>query len=361
MFLKGVIEGFYGKTWSWQLRQSWVKLLARESTQGCYIYAPKSERYLAHNWRDEWPLAQWKNLLDFSAYCAEQGIRFGVGFSARDISLGSADLNMLRAKLKQLMTLQPAIFCLLCDDALPISNTAKSQSVLVETCLEVLDRDTRLIFCPTWYSLDPRLRELYGTPPENYYEDLGAYLPDSVDIFWTGERVCSARHDMKHWRTMHECLRRKPILWDNSLANDGETIHQYLRMRPFATEWCNIQDWAGGIVLNPMNQAHVAQIMYTHLMGCLASELEQPATLASNDTAEMEALWRDALAHVRPSQLRDYVQADRQLFCELGTANMDTSARIVKAQQYRRLGAPLATDIADWLEGAYAFDPECVT
>jgi hypothetical protein len=357
VLLKGVIEGFYGRQWSWDARRAWAQLLARDGAKGCYVYAPKAQQYLADNWRSAWPADEWSELADLGRYYIEQGARFGVGLSPRKISLNKEDLDTLRHKIKELLTLKPAILCLLFDDSEAISDTAKSQSILVEICLEILDGHTQLLFCPTWYGLDPRLRELYGDPPERYYEDLGEYLPKNAGILWTGEKTCSMQHSSAHWQAMGELLQRKPVLWDNSKANDGSKICAHLRLCPFAPEWQQLKEWSSGILLNPMNQSCVAQFMYAHLMDCL----DGTHTDKAQSEEHMEKLWEQALMCLQPEGLKKAVQADRQLFSEEGIANMDNDSRQAKTHHYRAFNTPVANEIADWLSGAYTFDPECLT
>ncbi len=79
----------------------------------------------------------------------------------------------------------------------------------------------RLIVCPTVYCDDPVLKRVYGPTPERYLEDLGRLLDPSIEVFWTGEEVCSREYSPGHLARVGEQLRRKPTLWDNYPVNDG--------------------------------------------------------------------------------------------------------------------------------------------
>lgn len=354
MFLEGVVEGFYGRSWSWSARYAWIKVLAGVTKQACYIYAPKSEKYLASAWREPWPADEWEALSQFSAYCLEKGVRFGIGLSPRDIECNKTDLSALRTKIKHLATLKPQVFCLLCDDAEPIADTAQSQATLVEVAIEALDESTLLLFCPTWYCLDSRLIELYGDPPEAYYEDIGAALPSNVGILWTGEQVCSRHHRAEHWHDISARLGRKPVLWDNSVANDGKKICQYLKLSPFATEWCHLRQWTSGVLLNPMNQPYAAQLSFTHLIDCLDNK-------ETRNQNTHQVLWQQTLQRAYTKELVQYLNRDSQLFCDIGLDSLSPAERKKIEGEYRALNDPFATDIADWLAGEYIFDADCLT
>lgn len=354
MLLSGVIEGFYGRPWSWEARRSWVGHLGRTAKHRCYVYAPKSNVYLGQQWRTVWPREQWLPLVDFSEHCRNNAVRFGIGLSPREITLKADDLKALRTKVKELAILKPDIFCLLCDDTEALADTSQSQAILMETVMEELPSTTEILFCPTWYSLDAKLVKLYGAPPLRYYEDLGERLPDSVGVLWTGERVCSQRHSQAHWEAISAQLQRKPVLWDNSVANDGEHIHQYLKVRPFPPQWCSLRTWSAGVLLNPMNQPFVAQLLFAHLAACLSADTPL-------DTQSCEALWTKAVASMSSAALATHLKQDRELFSELGMDAMDAPLRAEKEHQYRALNEPLADDIADWIGGQYVFDPACLT
>jgi hyaluronoglucosaminidase len=48
-FSRGIIEGFFGRPWSWQTRQTYASFLKQNNYQ-YYIYAPKADRYLRRQW-----------------------------------------------------------------------------------------------------------------------------------------------------------------------------------------------------------------------------------------------------------------------------------------------------------------------
>ena len=49
----GVIEGFYGRSWSWSARHEYAQFMAGENLS-VYVYAPKSDVKLRHAWVEPW-------------------------------------------------------------------------------------------------------------------------------------------------------------------------------------------------------------------------------------------------------------------------------------------------------------------
>ncbi len=74
-------------------------------------------------------------------------------------------------------------------------------------------RLTRLITCPSYYTDDPVLLDrFFGVRPANYLEDLGRMLDKDIDVFWTGEEVCSREYSPGHLARVTKQLGRKPFL-----------------------------------------------------------------------------------------------------------------------------------------------------
>ena len=53
-FLTGVIEGFYGRSWSFNTRFAYIDYLI-EFGLNSYIYCPKGDPYLRMRWQEHWP------------------------------------------------------------------------------------------------------------------------------------------------------------------------------------------------------------------------------------------------------------------------------------------------------------------
>ena len=65
VFLIGVIEGFYGRLWSFETRLAYADYL-REAGLNTSIYCPKGDPYLRGRWKEHWPKSSWSELLQLS-------------------------------------------------------------------------------------------------------------------------------------------------------------------------------------------------------------------------------------------------------------------------------------------------------
>src|SRR5271169_2775599 len=80
----GVIEGYYGRPWSWDERTETATFLAKHG-YGFYIYAPKADAFLRRRWRDEHPRQIADSLRAFARRCAVSNVAFGVGLSPFEV------------------------------------------------------------------------------------------------------------------------------------------------------------------------------------------------------------------------------------------------------------------------------------
>ena len=83
----GIIEGFFGRPYSWTERADMVRALAPHG-YSFYLYAPKADGYLRRRWREPYPDAELAALGAFAGTCRDAGVRFGVGLSPYELFLG---------------------------------------------------------------------------------------------------------------------------------------------------------------------------------------------------------------------------------------------------------------------------------
>src|SRR5665213_244786 len=80
----GIIEGYYGKPWSWQERAGTIAFLQPQG-YGFYIYAPKFDTHLRERWTEDHRREEMDELVRFAAHCRSLDVRFGVGLSPMNI------------------------------------------------------------------------------------------------------------------------------------------------------------------------------------------------------------------------------------------------------------------------------------
>lgn len=347
----GVIEGFYGRAWSWEARRDAVGFLHSQGFD-TYIYAPKSDRRLRRGWRDRHDAAVFEALRALRVECRARGIRFGIGFSPWGLQAeyGARDRADLRRKLEHLNQLDCDILCILFDD-MPgaIADLAQRQAAIVED-IQAHSNARRFLMCPTYYSFDPQLERLFGPMPSDYLETLGAELPAEVGIFWTGSLVLAPGFSREDIAAVAPRIGRKPVLWDNYPVNDGRRISRFLHLLPVRGRPWQLREWCGGHLANPMNQpclsrAPLASLAHSYRL---------------REAYEPERFWRETLVELMGAELAARLLRDVELFQHGGLDRIDERERALLRADYERIAHPAAREIVDWLNEFYQFDPECL-
>uniref|UniRef100_UPI0026F0D224 beta-N-acetylglucosaminidase domain-containing protein n=1 Tax=Phenylobacterium aquaticum TaxID=1763816 RepID=UPI0026F0D224 len=99
----GIIEGYYGRPWSWTARARQVTAL-KPHGYGFYLYAPKADAFLRRRWREAHPAGEHAQMKALAAHCATENVRFGVGLSPYELYLdfGAEAKAALADKLAEL-------------------------------------------------------------------------------------------------------------------------------------------------------------------------------------------------------------------------------------------------------------------
>lgn len=347
-WLPGIVEGFFGRAWSWEDRHAYVPFL-REHGLGGYLYAPKGDTWFRKQWFLPSPRLHREALSALCAGYREAGLEFGVGLSPYELyrHFNRGKREQLRDKIGEINDIGATTLCLLFDDmpgALP--DLARRQAEIVDCVLE-LSTAQRVILCPTYYSFDPVLSRVFGECPERYLEDLGELLDPGVELFWTGPRVLSSEYPEAHLREVAGLLRRRPVLWDNYPVNDAQRLTPFLHLRPFVREAAALRAHCAGHFANPMNQSWLSRIPLASLGALYRGE---------------EASLEKACLTLCGEALGALLLEDAAAFQDSGLDRLDQAARTKLRERYAAFpGNPYAREILEWLDGAYAFDPACLT
>jgi hypothetical protein len=351
MFARGVIEGFYGRVWPWPERRLMIDFLAAEHFDA-YIYAPKADTALRRNWRAQHAADQFAPLLALREQCRARGVAFGVGFSPWGLqsAYDADDRRALQQKFAQLNQLDPDWLCILFDD-MPgdFAQLAQRQAAIVAD-IAAMSGARRIAMCPTYYSFDPILEQLFGAMPPRYLEDLGALLDPTVDVFWTGSHVLAPAFTAADIEAVATRIGRKPTLWDNYPVNDGRKSSRFLHLLPVQNRPAQLADWCRGHFANPMNQPRLSQLPLASLA----------MSYARGDSYEAEQCWAQQLTALDERELAVLLARDAERFQRQGLDAIDVGERELIAAEYRRLPHPAAQEVADWLAELYRFDPACL-
>ena len=351
-FFYGVIEGFYGRQWSWQVRSEYASFL-RQFGFNCYIYAPKGDSYFRSQWRLPHPEAEWHNLQQLAAHYRAQGLRWGIGLSPLGLSqhYSSADKHLLAEKVEQINQLSPDILCILFDDVRgDIDGLAERQLEIVEDIVAVSSAGQHIV-CPTYYSFDPVLEEVFGAMPAGYLEKLGAGLAEDIGVFWTGNHVIAESYTQMDLDRAAGLLKRRPVIWDNYPVNDGRLTSEHLHLLPYSGRPQALPEWSAGHVVNPMNQPTLSQFVLRSLFDLYGSA----------EGYDLDGALNRGLSWLNDEGLAKSLAGDIDVFQAQGLSSLNELERSRLLNKYASFNHPVAEEIVDWLSGGYQFDPACLT
>jgi len=342
----GVIEGYYGRPWSWADRTGTIETLA-PAGYDFYLYAPKADAYLRRRWREPHPAGESAALSAFAKRCETLGVAFGVGLSPFELYLDFGDeaKAALDDKLAHLESLGVRQLAILFDDM------RGDREDLARRQIEILhwvgERSTadRLIFCPTYYSDEPALDRFFGQRPAHYLETLGEDLDPGIDIFWTGPEVCSRELRVGHIERVAASLRRPPLIWDNYPVNDGPRMSPFLHLRAFTGRDPDIGALVRGHAVNPALQPILSRI----------PALTLPRSYADGAGYDYRLAFEDAALSVLGPELASLVSPRLSTFQEGGRSGLGDGLERMVAR-FAAVDHPAAREIVDWLNGAW-----CVT
>ena len=270
-------------------------------------------------------------------------VNWGIGITPFEIHHNFDDQTraLLAAKIRSINELQPNILAILFDDMR--GDDANIAQIQADVTHQIMEQSTASFFimCPTYYSTDPVLDQVFGDRPPDYLETLGQFLDPAVQIFWTGEKVCSQNYSIKHLQATAIQLGRKPYIWDNYPVNDGAKLCKFLHLRPFGEPATHLAAWAAGQAINPMNQAYLSQIPLR--------------ALAANSSFYV------AVCELCGEAFAKYLVEDVASFQDEGLDSLSAERRELLIDRYIGFQTPYSDEIVNWLKGEYPFDPACLT
>jgi len=351
----GVIEGYFGTPWSFKSRNTYPEFL-RKYGYRFFIYAPKNDPFLRKKWDREWSDRYIKVLKNFAGSCHRSGIEFGIGFTpAGDASAVAENPELLLARVREISSVLPLdYFALLFDD---LKNNDRSrlayyQLRIIDLITSELTSVKHFIVCPSYYTTDPVIGRVFGERPENYWNDYADGLDPEVNLFWTGEKVCSDSYSRAHLEWFAEQFRRKPFLWDNYPVNDGKKLADFLFLKPFENRASFLNEYLTGHAVNPMREPHLNKIT----MSTLGDTYDDRAL----DT-DSELYWQRVTGFTG-RKLARCIRDDFRFFTEIGLSGIESDELAELQKKYEKFRSnPYGREIYDYLKGKYAFDPACLT
>lgn len=345
----GLIEGYYGAPWSWKAREQTIATLQKHGYT-FFIYAPKADAFLRKRWREPHPVETANALRVLATRCKAMGVRFGVGLSPYELyrDFNAEAQAHLAAKLAEFDSWGIEDLAILFDDMRgDLPNLAATQADILHW-VKARTKATRLIVCPSYYTDDPVLDRFFGKRPQNYLEDFGRLLDKSIEVFWTGEEVCSREYSPGHLARVTQQLGRKPFLWDNYPVNDGQRISQFLHVRAFTGRPASLAAHLSAHSVNPALQP---------ALSCIPA-----LTLAESYRVGDAYEYGRAFDHAAQALLgAEFAALIREDILFLQDVSLERLADKTKDRLRRRYGGidhDAAREIVAWLDGAYKFEAE---
>ncbi len=345
-FLVGVVEGFYGRSWSLDTRLAYADYLG-DAGLNTFIYCPKGDPYLRRRWQEDWPESSWRELLQLSKAYRQRGINWGVGLSPVELyrEYGAPQRDRCKRKVERLAELSSPLIAILFDD-MPGDMDAlatRQAEIVTDVCNWV--SGVRVLVCPTYYSFDPLLEQYFGTKPKDYWAQLGRNLPPDAEIFWTGNKVCSESIRVSDIEAIVQHLGRPVTLWDNYPVNDGAVRSKFLYTSKLCDRHPALRPFIRGHLCNPMNQGL----------------LSLPALSGLSELYGNGGLDEDALCRILGPLTWERLLRDKRVFENEGLCGIGEERCRQLASEYSDLPGPAAMEVAQWLRGEYSFDPHCLT
>jgi hyaluronoglucosaminidase len=346
----GIIEGFFGRPWTWEERRTVVGTLAPHG-YSFYHYAPKADPFLRRRWLEPHPLEEASQIKSFATYCKDLGVSFGVGLSPYEAfnDFNSTISTAFVRRVEDLVSLDISELGIFFDDMHVESPDLAARQIEITHLARETAPHLRINITPTFYSDDPVLPRVFGACPPNYLADLGAGLHPDIDIYWTGEEVCAREISPGHLAKVGALLGRKPLLWDNYPVNDGPRMSQYLHLRGFTGRPASNANYISGHAINPASQATLSCIPAI----TLANSYRKGANYCYG------AAGFDASCDVVGETLARMLRDDLLSFQDLGLSKLEHRLDALVAK-YNEIDHPGAREVVSWLLGDYAITGEQV-
>jgi hyaluronoglucosaminidase len=343
----GIVEGFFGPSWSHESRISFADFLHKYGGD-FYIYAPKRDAHLRKEWREKWDRKFLSQMTQLRDAFQKRKLKFGVALSPFGLgsNISQEDWSLLAHKFQELSELKLDYLGLFFDDMPSTDDLLKVQKEVVDLALKYFPRG--LIFCPSYYTYDPILDKVFGQRPAGYMEGLKT-LPPEVEICWTGPKVISEEITQAHLQEVIELLGRKPFIWENLFANDGPRNCKFLKLRYFTGRDSSLIDHTNGLGFNLMNQPYLSQLLY------LSSLLVMQKNITS------EKAFEEACFELYSKEFALHLLANRKSYLESGLDKLTELEKQTFLQELAGFSEPACSEIRSWLNGEYLVGPECLT
>ena len=255
---RGVVEGFYGEPWSHATRLSLIDIYGRYK-MNYYVYGPKDDPYHSSpHWRLPYPEPKAQEIAELVEACRRNRVNFVWAIHpGKDIKWCEEDLQNLINKFEAMYALGVRAFAIHFDDiegegTNPYRQT-ELMNILNEEFVAVKGDVEPLIVCPTDYT------RLWANPTERGSLVIyGKELHPSIDVFWTGDAVCSdMTESTMEWISSR--IQRPALFWWNFPVTDYAR-HILMQGPVYGLSPAITAEKSRGLVSNPMEHGEASKL-----------------------------------------------------------------------------------------------------
>uniref|UniRef100_UPI0040564E52 beta-N-acetylglucosaminidase domain-containing protein n=1 Tax=Alistipes sp. TaxID=1872444 RepID=UPI0040564E52 len=255
---RGVVEGFYGEPWSHETRLSLIDFYGRFK-MNYYIYGPKDDPFHSSPyWREMYPAEEAEQIRELVEACKRNRVHFVWAIHpGKDIKWEESDIQNLINKFEAMYQLGVRAFAVHFDDiegegTNPYYQT-ELMNILNDDFVKAKGDVEPLIVCPTEYT------RLWANPSERGSLVIyGNELDPSVDVFWTGDAVCSNLTESTiEW--IGSRIQRPALFWWNFPVTDYAR-HIVMQGPVYGLSSKMDDTKTRGIVSNPMEHGEASKL-----------------------------------------------------------------------------------------------------
>ena len=225
ILLRGIVEGFYGDPWNFDIRADLLKFCG-EYNLNSYIYAPKDDPYHRGKWREPYPddkIIELKNLVDIAL---QNNVHFIFAVSpGLDLNYegekGEEDFQYMLNKLDSMYNIGIRDFAIFFDD-LSGEQSGANQANFLNKLQNSLDKKyvdvNPLITVPTEYTRSWMIDEEGHI--KKYTQDFSTILNKNIIVLYTGDEVVCDGISEESYQAAKDIYGRDLGIWWNYPVND---------------------------------------------------------------------------------------------------------------------------------------------
>lgn len=253
---RGVVEGFYGKPWSFQDRINQLNFYG-ENKINTYIYGPKDDPYHSSpNWRKPYPTKEAGYIKRMTEVAKDNKVDFVWAIHpGKDIKWNQEDRTNIINKFEAMYDLGVRNYAVFFDDISGEGTNPNKQAELLNYIHSnfILKKNDvgALIMCPTEYN------KSWSNISRGYLPTLGEKLHQDIRIMWTGDRVVADIYKTSlEW--VNKYIKRNAYIWWNYPVTDY--VRNHLLMGAVYGNDTDIKDMVSGFMSNPMERAEASKV-----------------------------------------------------------------------------------------------------